>query len=131
VVYHLAPPLLARTDPRTGEPKKMHFGSWTLGLFKILKRMKGLRGTSFDIFGYTAERRMERALIAEYEATVDTLLKGLTAQNLPAAIEIASLPEEIRGYGHIKVRNVDAARTKRDALLAAFRRIPIVQRVAA
>jgi indolepyruvate ferredoxin oxidoreductase len=74
---------------------------------------------------------MERALIAEYEETVAALLKGLTAQNIAAAVEIASIPEEIRGYGHIRMKSVEAARRKRDGLLAAFRSIPIVQRAAA
>src|SRR3979490_2896416 len=74
VVYHLAPPLLARTNPATGEPRKMRFGPWMLPVFKVLSSLKGLRGTPLDPFGYTAERRAERALIREYEATVETLL---------------------------------------------------------
>jgi indolepyruvate ferredoxin oxidoreductase len=120
VIYHLAPPLLAKTDPLTGEPKKMRFGSWTMGLFKILARLKGLRGGAFDPFGYTQERKTERALIAEYEETVERLLASLTPQNHAVAIQIASLPEDIRGYGHIKLKSVEAARKKRDELLAAF-----------
>jgi indolepyruvate ferredoxin oxidoreductase len=130
VVYHLAPPLLARTDPLTGEPGKMRFGSWTLGLFKILARLKGLRSGPFDPFGYTAERRMERALIAEYEQTVATLLAGLSAANHAVALKIAALPEEIRGFGHLKAKSVDAARAKRETLLAEFRS-PQKQRAAA
>jgi len=125
LVFHLAPPLLARPDPRTGEPGKMRFGGWVLGLFRILSHLKILRGTSFDIFGRTEERRMERALIGEYEATLETLLQGLTRDNLALAIEIASLPEAIRGYGHIKVKSAAAARAKRDELLARYRSIPI------
>jgi indolepyruvate ferredoxin oxidoreductase len=120
VIYHLAPPLLAKTDPLTGEPKKMRFGSWTMGLFKILARLKGLRGGAFDPFGYTQERKTERALIREYEETVERLLASLTPQNHAVAIQIASLPEDIRGYGHIKLKSVTAARKKRDELLAAF-----------
>jgi indolepyruvate ferredoxin oxidoreductase len=120
VVYHLAPPLLAKTDPLTGEPKKMRFGSWTMGLFKILARLKGLRSTPFDPFGYTQERKTERALIREYEETVEPLLAALTPQNHATAIQIASLPEEIRGYGHIKAKSIVAARKKRDELLAAY-----------
>jgi len=125
LVFHLAPPLLAKPDPRTGEPGKMRFGGWMLGLFGMLAKLKWLRGTAFDIFGRTAERRMERALITEYEQTVATLTAGLTRDNLALALEIASLPETIRGYGHIKAKNAAAARAKRDELLARYRSIPI------
>jgi indolepyruvate ferredoxin oxidoreductase len=120
VVYHLAPPLLAKADPLTGEPRKMRFGAWMLPLFRILSAMKGLRGTPLDIFGYTQERKTERALIREYEETVEALLKNLTPQNHALAVQIASLPEEIRGFGHIKLKSVAAARKKREQLLAAF-----------
>jgi len=120
VVYHLAPPLLAKADPLTGEPRKMRFGSWMLPLFKILSSVKSLRGTALDIFGYTQERRTERALIREYEETLEALLKNLTPQNHAVAVQIASLPEEIRGFGHIKLKSVVAARKKREQLLAAF-----------
>ena len=125
VVYHLAPPLLAKPDPRTGEPAKMSFGPWMMGMFRVLAKLKGLRGTALDIFGRTEERRMERALIAEYEQTVETLLAGLKRDNLALAVEIASLPETIRGYGHIKATSAAAARAKRDELLARYRSIPI------
>ena len=95
VVYHLAPPLLARTDPLTGEPRKIKFGAWMGGVFKLLQSFKFLRGTALDIFGYTDERKTERALIREYEATVQRLLAELTPENHALAIQIASLPEEI------------------------------------
>jgi indolepyruvate ferredoxin oxidoreductase len=125
VVYHLAPPLLAKPDPRTGEPGKMRFGPWMAGAFNILAKLKGLRGTWLDIFGRTEERRMERALITEYEQTVETLLAGLKRDNHALAVEIASLPETIRGYGHIKAASVVVARARRDELLARYRSIPI------
>jgi indolepyruvate ferredoxin oxidoreductase len=125
LVFHLAPPLLAKPDPRTGEPGKMQFGSWALGLFGILAKLKGLRGTAFDIFGRTEERRMERTLINEYEHTVQTLLQHLTRDNHALAIEIASLPESIRGYGHIKAKSAEAARQKRGELLARYRAAPV------
>jgi indolepyruvate ferredoxin oxidoreductase len=125
VVYHLAPPMLAKPDPRTGEPAKMSFGPWMMGMFRVLAKMKRLRGTALDVFGRTGERRMERALIAEYEQTVEKLLSGLTRDNLALAVEIASLPETIRGYGHIKATSAAAARAKRDELLARYRSIPI------
>jgi indolepyruvate ferredoxin oxidoreductase len=120
VVYHLAPPLLARTDPLTGEPRKIRFGSWMGAAFKLLTTFKALRGTAFDPFGYTAERRMERGLIAEYEADVEKLLAKLSPANHSLAVQIASVPEDIRGFGHIKTRNVAAAREKRAELLGKF-----------
>jgi indolepyruvate ferredoxin oxidoreductase len=130
VVYHLAPPLLARRDPITGEPRKMRFGPWMLPVFKVLKSLKGLRGTALDVFGYTEERRTERALIREYEECIDTVLKDLSPQNHALAVQIASFPEEIRGFGHIKMRNLVAARKKRDEQLAGFG-TPSAQRAAA
>ncbi|MGQ0546526.1 MAG: indolepyruvate ferredoxin oxidoreductase family protein [Betaproteobacteria bacterium] len=120
VVYHLAPPLLARKDPLTGEPRKMQFGPWVLPLFRFLKSLKRLRGTALDIFGYTEERRTERALVAEYEDTVERVLAGLTPHNHALALELLSLPDEIRGFGHIKMASVAAARKKRDLLLGRF-----------
>jgi indolepyruvate ferredoxin oxidoreductase len=120
LVFHLAPPLLARKDPTTGEPRKMRFGPWMLPVFKVLKKMKGLRGTPLDVFGYSKERRAERALIREYEDTIDKLLEGLTPENQAIAVEIASIPEDIRGFGHIKLRNLAIAQAKREQLLAKF-----------
>jgi len=120
VVYHLAPPLLARKDPTSGEPRKIRFGSWVFPVFKILSTLRVLRGTAFDPFGYTEERRTERALIREYEETIERLLAGLTAQNHALAVQIASIPEEIRGFGHIKARSIAPARKKRDELLARY-----------
>jgi indolepyruvate ferredoxin oxidoreductase len=125
LVFHLAPPLLAKPDARTGEPGKLRFGGWVMNLFGMLAKLKGLRGTAFDIFGRTEERRMERALIGEYEATVETLLQGLTRDNHALAVEIASLPETIRGYGHIKAKSAGTARVKRDELLARYRVAPV------
>jgi indolepyruvate ferredoxin oxidoreductase len=118
VVYHLSPPMLATTDPLTGEPRKMRFGPWMGAVFSILRKLKFLRGTAFDPFGYTEERRTERALIREYEDAVARLLPELTAGNHAFAVQLASLPEEIRGYGHIKARSIVAARAKREALIA-------------
>jgi indolepyruvate ferredoxin oxidoreductase len=125
LVFHLAPPLLARPDARTGEPAKIRFGSWVTGLFGVLSRLKGLRGTALDLFGRTEERRTERALIGEYEQTVETLLAGLTRDNHALAVEIASLPETIRGYGHLKAKSVAAARNKGAELLSRYRAAPV------
>ncbi len=131
LVFHLAPPLLARPDPRTGEPKKMRFGPWMMSAFRLLARMKGLRGTWLDPFGRTEERRSERALIADYEQAVEKLIAGLTRENHALALEIASLPEEIRGYGHIKAKSIVAARAKRDGLQRKFEESGARQRAAA
>ena len=125
LVFHLAPPLLAKPDPGTGEPAKMAFGAWMMTGFSLLAKLKGLRGTALDIFGRTEERRMERALIGEYEATVETLLQGLSRDNHALAVEIAALPETIRGYGHIKAKSVEGARKKREELLARYRAAPV------
>jgi len=130
LVFHLAPPLIAPRDPATGELRKMRFGAWMLPVFRILKSLRGLRGTAFDVFGYTEERRMERSLIAEYEADIERLLAKLTPANHSLAVQIASLPEEIRGFGHIKTRNVAVAEKKRAELLAKLES-PQAERIAA
>ena len=129
--FYLAPPLLAKVDPVTGEPRKMRFGSWISGVFKILQRMKFLRGTPLDPFGYTDERRTERALIREYEETLERLLAGLTPQNHALAVQIAAIPDEIRGFGHIKARSLAPARKKREELLARYQAGPAAERAAA
>ncbi len=119
--FHLAPPLLNRPDPVTGIAKKSEFGAWMMIGFRILAKLKGLRGTAFDVFGHTAERRTERRLISEYEATVDELLAGLSKENARLAVEIASIPEEIRGFGHVKLRHLDKAKRHEAQLLEALR----------
>jgi len=131
MVFHLAPPLLARKDPLTGEPRKMRFGSWMMPVFKVLSALRGLRGTAFDVFGYSEERRTERELIREYEETVERLLAGLTQQNHALAVQIASIPEDIRGFGPIKARNLAPARKKREELMAQYAAGPAAQRAAA
>jgi indolepyruvate ferredoxin oxidoreductase len=120
LVHHLAPPLIAKKNNR-GELVKQPFGAWIRTAFSLLARMKSLRGTALDVFGKTAERRMERALIGEYRASIDEVLLGLNADTLPVAIEIARIPEDIRGYGHVKERHVKAARAKWQGLLQQWR----------
>ncbi|UXH78861.1 indolepyruvate ferredoxin oxidoreductase family protein [Roseateles amylovorans] len=121
VVHHLAPPMLAKKNDQ-GELQKRAFGGWVRPAMGLLAKMKGLRGTAFDPFGHTEERKMERQLIADYRATVDALLaKGLTTERLPQAVALARIPEDIRGYGHVKERHVKAARAKWDELLAAWK----------
>ena len=87
----------------------------------LLTRFKGLRGGALDVFGKTEERRGERALIGQYRQTIEELLRGLNAGNLDSAIEIARLPEDIRGYGHVKARHLAAVRPKWDRLMAQWR----------
>jgi indolepyruvate ferredoxin oxidoreductase len=119
--YHLAPPLLARRDPATGEPKKRAFGPWMRHVFRLLTWLRPLRGTVLDIFGYTQERRMERRLVADYEAVLRELSTSLSPDNHALAIEIASLPAKMRGFGHIKARNVESTKACEAELLALLR----------
>jgi indolepyruvate ferredoxin oxidoreductase len=99
--FNLAPPLFAKKDAK-GHLVKAEFGAWMWTAFKLLVKLKGLRGGAFDVFGYSAERRMERALIAEYRAMVEGLLPALDATTHATAVELAALPEQIRGFGHVK-----------------------------
>ena len=117
LVHHLAPPLLAKTNAK-GELVKRPFGGWIRPAFGLLAKMKGLRGTALDVFGHTEERKMERRWIADYRAGIEKALAGLTAESLATAVELARVPEEIRGYGHVKARHEKAAKAKWDALLA-------------
>jgi indolepyruvate ferredoxin oxidoreductase len=118
--FHLAPPLLARRDPHSGELQKREFGGWLLPLFRALAPLKRLRGTAFDPFGYTEERRMERQLLREYESTMQHVISHLSEENLPLAIELAALPLSIRGFGHVKQTNATIAAERRQTLLDRF-----------
>ncbi len=120
VVHHLAPPLLAKTNDK-GELLKKPYGPWMRSAFGVLARLKGLRGSALDPFGRSAERRTERALIGEYRASIEELLGSLSAAKLAAAVEIACLPEEIRGFGHVKARHLAAVRAKWATLMAQWR----------
>jgi indolepyruvate ferredoxin oxidoreductase len=119
--FHLAPPLLARRDKTTGLPRKMSFGAWLLPAFRLLAKFKFLRGTPFDPFGRSVERRTERKLIADYEAMLDKVLASLTPDNHPIAVGLAAIPEKIRGFGHVKQRHLAAAKADEAALLEQFR----------
>jgi indolepyruvate ferredoxin oxidoreductase len=121
LTFHLAPPLLARRDKTTGEPRKMSFGPWMLPLFGVLARFRFLRGTAFDPFGYTAERRTERQLVRDYETLLDELAAKLTPDNHPVAVGLAAIPEKIRGFGPVKMRHLKAAKADEAALLEQFR----------
>jgi indolepyruvate ferredoxin oxidoreductase len=122
--FHLAPPMLAKPDPATGEPKKRSYGPSILRLFGMLKKFKFLRGTPLDPFGYSEERRMERRLVADYRALVDTLVAELAPDNHAAAVALASIPEKIRGFGPVKQRHVKAAKAEEANLLEQFRVSP-------
>jgi indolepyruvate ferredoxin oxidoreductase len=129
LVHHLAPPMIAKRNAK-GELVKRPFGPWMRTALSWLARFKSLRGTALDPFGTTEERRTERALIGEYRAAIDELLQGLTAEKLPLAVEIARLPEGIRGYGHVKERHLVAVRAKWTRSMAAWREQRSGQRAA-
>ena len=118
--FHLAPPLLARRDPHTGRPRKREFGGWVMPLFRLLAKLKKLRGGAFDPFGYSAERRAERALIVDYERDLERLLANLGPDNLDAAIAIARLPQKIRGFGPVKLAGIESAAEQRQRLWRQF-----------
>ena len=121
---HLAPPLLARADKVTGEPKKLAFGPWIFPLFQLLAKFKFLRGTALDPFGYTLERKCERALVREYELMLEEVLARLSAENHHIAVALAAIPEKIRGFGHIKMRYLKAAKAEEAALIDQLRAGP-------
>ncbi len=128
--FHLAPPLLSERDPATGHLKKRSFGPWMFRMFGLLAKLSGLRGGRFDIFGYTAERRMERQLLIDYQKLLELLIAELTPQNYSAAVELAKLPQTIKGFGHIKERNVETARKLEADLIVKFKN-PSLLKVAA
>jgi indolepyruvate ferredoxin oxidoreductase len=117
--FNMAPPLFAKKDAK-GRMLKAEFGSWMWTAMKLLAKLKGLRGGALDVFGYTAERKMERALVGEYCDMIEALLAGLDAGNHATAVELANLPEQIRGFGHVKENAVAAFRLKKAELLASL-----------
>jgi indolepyruvate ferredoxin oxidoreductase len=127
--FHLAPPLLAPRDA-SGKLQKRRYGPWVFSAFKLLAKMRFLRGSALDVFGYTHERRGERKLIADYEALMTEIAGKLTPANHATALDLARIPERVRGYGHVKDANLEAAKRDEAALLAAFRN-PQPVRVAA
>jgi indolepyruvate ferredoxin oxidoreductase len=113
--------LLARRDKTTGLPRKMRFGPWLLPAFALLAKLKFLRGTPFDPFGRSLERRTERELIEDYLSMLDGVLGRLTPENHHIAVGLAAIPEKIRGFGHVKQRHLAAAKADQAALLEQFR----------
>jgi indolepyruvate ferredoxin oxidoreductase len=120
VHFHLAPPLLAKRNDK-GELMKRQYGPWMMSAFKVLARLKALRGTPLDLFGRTEERRQERELIRDYFALLDEFDRTLTEDRLAVAMELANLPDDIRGFGHVKERNLKAAQARRATLLENYR----------
>ena len=129
VNYHLAPPLTAKRNEK-GELQKKKFGPAMVLAFRVLSRLKSVRGTAFDLFGRTDERRMERALIGQYRHSVEQTLVSLTVANHGLATEIARIPEQIKGFGHVKARNVAAARVQWDRLMAQWETVSLVRQAA-
>jgi indolepyruvate ferredoxin oxidoreductase len=119
--FHLAPPLMARKDPTTGVPRKMSFGPWMMKAFRVLAPLRILRGTPLDVFGYTHERKTERQLIRDFEALIGEIMEKLTPANHATAVGLANIPQKIRGFGHIKERNLKTAKAEEAELLARFR----------
>jgi len=120
MTFHMAPPLLSKMGPN-GRPEKREFGQWLEGPLRVMAKFKGLRGTPFDPFGYTAERKMERALITQYEADMAEVLPKLTDQTREAIVALAELPLQIRGFGPVKQGNEAKAEKRREELLAVIR----------
>ena len=117
ISFHLAPPFLSSAKDALGRPKKKAFGASTMTLFRLLAKMRGLRGTTLDVFGYSAERKLERDLIAGYERDIAFVLDKLSPANIEIAIELLSLPDRIRGYGPIKEKAVADAKVRHSGLV--------------
>ncbi len=118
--FHMAPPIFEKKDKRTGEVQKREFGPWMLGALKLIAKFKFLRGGMFDIFGYSAERKMERQLIGEYEQIVEIILDKLNKENYPLCLDILTIPLSYKGYGHIKENNIKKNNILRDQMLATL-----------
>jgi indolepyruvate ferredoxin oxidoreductase len=127
--YHLAPPAVASRNDK-GELQKKKYGPWMLTAFGVLARLKGLRGTPLDFFGRTEERRTERALVREYRTSLEQVLAALSTANHGLALEIASIPQQIKGFGHVKERNLAAARLQWERLMQQWPRPEAAQRAA-
>ncbi|WP_178117925.1 DUF6537 domain-containing protein [Pseudomonas sp. R5(2019)] len=135
LVFNLAPPLFARRDADTGLPKKTEFGPWIVPVFRVLAKLRVLRGTPLDVFGYTDERRQERALVQRYEAVIAEVLslleEGRGTSNYDVMVELAALPEQIRGYGHVRAKSMELAAQREAVLLDVVRgRVITLKKVA-
>ena len=121
IKFQLAPPLIAERDPTSGHLKKKAYGAWMLSAFRVMAGLKGLRGTVFDPFGYTGERKMERQLITDYEAQLLEISSSLNVTNHAVAVQLAKLPMQMRGFGHVKEANIKTAKASEADLVAVFR----------
>lgn len=117
IKFHMAPPIISKVDPETGELKKRTFSSWMFPAFRLLAKFKGLRGTRFDVFGYSEERRLERELIGQFMSDLDTIITGLRDDNLNIATELSDSVMKIRGFGHVKLKSINQYREHRERLL--------------
>lgn len=122
--FHVAPPMMGRRG-KDGKPRKSSFGPWMMEGFRLLAAMKGLRGTVFDVFGYSSERRMERQLLAQYEADLGLVARALAAGKVEAAAALASVPALIRGYGHVRQASAEKAAGERLRLLDRLAKTPV------
>ena len=118
--FHLAPPMISKRNA-SGELQKRAFGPWMMNTFRFLAMLKGLRGTPLDLFGYTYERKKERQLISDFEKLLSEIAANLTSDRHAAAVELASLPQKIRGFGHVKLDAILAYESEKDGLLEQFR----------
>ena len=118
--FYLAPPIFSKKDKITGNPLKTKFGPWVMTLFKIIRKFKFLRGTFFDPFGYLSERKSERKLIEDYKNCILDIGKKLSKDNYDIAVDIASAPDQIRGFGYVKEKNIKIAEDCQSNLIATF-----------
>ncbi len=123
--FHMAPPLISRVDKTTGRPKKRELGAWAMHVFKWLRHLKFLRGTHMDLFGFTEERREERALVKRYIENVERIIGDLSSSNMVTALELANLPQSIRGFGPVKLSSLEAAKQKEQELLSQYFEEPV------
>jgi indolepyruvate ferredoxin oxidoreductase len=130
IAFNLAPPILAKRDPVTGHLKKQEYGPWIFKVFKLMNRFRRFRGAWFDVFSKTDERKMERRLIDEYRSLIDELLRSLNADNHALAVELAKLPEQIRGYGHVKEAHVEKTKARQAELLKQYQQVRSMKAVA-
>ena len=136
LVFNLAPPMFSKRDLATGEPRKSEFGAWIIPVFRVLAKLRFVRGTALDVFGYTEERRIERSLITRYEENINKALAALEvtkdSSHHDAAVALACLPEQIRGYGHVRSKSIEPIQKRENELLAALqRRVITVRNLAA
>ena len=127
ISYNLAPPGIASRNSQSGEPMKKEFGPWMLPVLRVMAGLKSLRGTSFDVFGYSAERRLERGLIERYEKSVARILEKATPAHYETAVRLASVPELIRGYGHVKQTHLERAEAEWCAAMDQLERPPFIE----